>query len=318
MSIGSGSDAENILVWGATDTASHPHKAGLWDVRGPAASVRRDALFRRSLVAADLIAFIAAILLTVVLDGRALAIGWACLLGLPVIIVVAKVIGLYDRDESLLRKTTLDEAPRLLQLAALGAVMVWISGGLLISEGFNRRQAAILLGLLVLLLLIMRTLARAAALAASPTERCLVIGDELAAETIRAKLNGLSGVKAEVVARVDLDNVAPWTSETFSEQRLGEVRDLAANLDVHRAVIAPSSADAGEMLNLVRRRRPSACASACCRGSSRWSAPRSCSTSSTASRCSASGASGCPAPRRSSSALSISSVRRSGCSSSRR
>ncbi|HUA11765.1 MAG TPA: exopolysaccharide biosynthesis polyprenyl glycosylphosphotransferase [Solirubrobacteraceae bacterium] len=254
MSMGSGSDAENVLVWGAADAtaAPHPQKAGLWDLRGPAASVRRDALFRRSLVAADLAAFVVALFLTVVLDGRTLAVGWACLLALPVIIVVAKVIGLYDRDESLLRKTTLDEAPRLLQLAALGAVMVWISGGLLVREGFDRRQAALLLGLLVLFLLVLRTLARAAALAASPPERCLVIGDELSAETIRAKLNGLSGVKAEVVARVDLDNVAPWTSETFSESRLNEVRDLAANLDVHRAVIAPRSADAGEMLNLVR------------------------------------------------------------------
>ena len=31
-----------------------------------------------------------------------------------------------------------------------------------------------------------------------------------------------------------------------------EIRDLAQTLDVHRAIIAPRSADAGEMLNLVR------------------------------------------------------------------
>ena len=37
----------------------------------------------------------------------------AALLALPLVVVVAKVRGLYDRDEQLLKKTTLDEAPAL-------------------------------------------------------------------------------------------------------------------------------------------------------------------------------------------------------------
>ena len=60
------------------------------------------------------------------------------------------------------------------------------------------------------------------------------------------------GVKATVVAHLDLDKVAPWSTDSFSESRLAEIRDLAQTLDVHRAIIAPRSADAGEMLNLVR------------------------------------------------------------------
>jgi FlaA1/EpsC-like NDP-sugar epimerase len=54
------------------------------------------------------------------------------------------------------------------------------------------------------------------------------------------------------VAHLDLDKVAPWSTDSFSEPRLAEIRDLAQTLDVHRAIIAPRSADAGEMLNLVR------------------------------------------------------------------
>ncbi len=224
----------------------------MWDVRGPAASVRRDALFRRGLVLADILAFMAAYALALAVPGGKTALSWGIVIGIPVIVVVAKLIGLYDRDESLMRKTTLDEAPKLLELAASGALLVWVTGNVVVAGGFDRRDAAILLVLFLLLLLLFRTAARAVALAAAPSERCLVIGDELAAETIRSKLVGLSGVKAEVVARVDLDNVAPWTSDSFSEPRLDEVRKLAQALDVHRAVIAPRSADAGEMLNLVR------------------------------------------------------------------
>ena len=59
-------------------------------------------------------------------------------------------------------------------------------------------------------------------------------------------------MKAEVVAHLDLDKVASWSTDSFSESRLAEIRDLAQTLDVHRAIIAPRSVDGGEMLNLVR------------------------------------------------------------------
>ncbi len=74
----------------------------------------------------------------------------------------------------------------------------------------------------------------------------------MSAATIRSKLGCGGGVKATVVAHLDLDKVAPWSTDSFSESRLAEIRDLAQTLDVHRAIIAPRSADAGEMLNLVR------------------------------------------------------------------
>jgi exopolysaccharide biosynthesis polyprenyl glycosylphosphotransferase len=51
---------------------------------------------------------------------------------------------------------------------------------------------------------------------------------------------------------LDLDKVASWSTDSFSEVRLAEIRDLAQSLDVHRAIIAPRSVDGGEMLNLVR------------------------------------------------------------------
>ncbi len=69
---------------------------------------------------------------------------------------------------------------------------------------------------------------------------------------VARKLTGHGGVKAKMVAHLDLDHVAPWSTDAFSAQRLSEIRDLAQTLDVHRAIIAPGSADAGEMLDLVR------------------------------------------------------------------
>jgi len=214
--------------------------------------MRRDTLFRRMLLIADVLAVVGAFVLTVELSHRSVALTWYGLAVLPIIAVCAKMTGLYDRDEALLRKTTLDEAPQLFQLATLCALVAWLAGGLFVQGKLDRQEALFLWLALAVLLVVTRALARAFALRLSPVERCLFIGDDLSAETIRAKLTDHGGIKADVVAHLDLDKVAPWSSDSFSEARLSEIRDLAQTLNVHRAIIAPRSADAGEMLNLVR------------------------------------------------------------------
>jgi exopolysaccharide biosynthesis polyprenyl glycosylphosphotransferase len=198
------------------------------------------------------VAIVGAFVLTVELSRRSLALTWAGIAAVPVLLIGAKVTGLYDRDETLLRKTTLDEAPKLFQLATLCALLAWLTGGLLVRGQLDRHEAMFLWLALAALLILARASSRAIALRIAPAERCLFIGDDVSAETIRSKLSGHGGVKAKVVAHLDLDKVAPWSTDTFSEPRLAEIRDLAQTLDVHRAIIAPRSADAGEMLNLVR------------------------------------------------------------------
>jgi exopolysaccharide biosynthesis polyprenyl glycosylphosphotransferase len=221
------------------------------EVRGPAACMRRDALFRRMLLVADVVALVAAFALTVALSRRSLQLTWATVAAVPILVLCAKFTGLYDRDETLLRKTTLDEAPRLLQLATACALVAWLTGGLLVHGQLDRHEALFLWLTLAALLILARTAARAIALRVAAPERCLFIGDELSAETIRSKL-ACGGIRAVVVAHLDLDKAASWSTDSYAEARLGEIRDLAQTLDVHRAIVAPRSVDAGEMLNLVR------------------------------------------------------------------
>jgi exopolysaccharide biosynthesis polyprenyl glycosylphosphotransferase len=204
------------------------------------------------LVLADVLAIVGAFVLTVAVSRRSVQLTWVGIAGVPILVVCAKLTGLYDRDESLLRKTTLDEAPKLLQLATLCALVAWLAGGLIVRGQLDRHEAMVLWLALAVFLLLARTVSRAISLRIAAAERCLFIGDEMSAETIRAKLTGHGGVKADVVAHLDLDKVAPWSTDSFSEARLAEIRDLAQTLDVHRAIIAPRSVDAGEMLNLVR------------------------------------------------------------------
>jgi len=262
MSVETGSEAEKGVLLGrqlagskgllglaARRGASLP---GIAEVRGPAACMRRDALFRRMLLVADVVAIVGAFVLTVELSHRSLQLTWAGIAAVPILVLCAKLSGLYDRDETLLRKTTLDEAPKLFQLATLCALVAWLTGGLIVHGTLDRHEALFLWLALAGGLILARAASRAISLRIAPAERCLFIGDEVSAETIRSKLTGHGGVRAEVVAHLDLDKVAPWSTDTFSEPRLVEIRDLAQTLDVHRAIIAPRSVDAGEMLNLVR------------------------------------------------------------------
>jgi exopolysaccharide biosynthesis polyprenyl glycosylphosphotransferase len=256
--------AQERIPWGRTRQGSgrglisslggrrRPHELQITESRGPEASLRRDALFRRMLLLADVVAIVGAFVLTVELASRSLQLTWAGIAGLPILIVGAKLFGLYDRDETLLRKTTLDEAPKLFHVATLSALVAWLAGGLIVAGTLNRREALFLWLALATLLVLARATARAAALRMAPAERCLFIGDDASAQTIRSKLTGHGGVKAEMVAQLDLDKFGHWSTDNFSQPRLSEIRDLARKLDVHRAIVAPRSADAGEMLDLVR------------------------------------------------------------------
>jgi exopolysaccharide biosynthesis polyprenyl glycosylphosphotransferase len=234
-------------------SARRPAQAlSLAEIRGPAASLRRDAIFRRMLLVADVVAIAGAFLLTVELSSRSLQLTWASIAGLPILLVGAKLLGLYDRDETLLRKTTLDEAPMLFLVATLATLVAWLVGGLVVAGELDRHEALFVWLALAALLILARAGARAIALRVAPAERCLFIGDKASAETIRSKLTGHGGVNAKVIAHLDFDETAPWTTDVFSPRRLSEIRDLARELDVHRAIVAPRSVDAEEMLQLVR------------------------------------------------------------------
>ena len=90
------------------------------------------------------------------------------------------------------------------------------------SSGQLDRHEAIFLWLaLAGLLILARAGSRAISLRIAPAERCLFIGDELSAETIRSKLAGHGGIKAEIVAQLDLDKASPWSTDSYSEAAPG-------------------------------------------------------------------------------------------------
>jgi exopolysaccharide biosynthesis polyprenyl glycosylphosphotransferase len=248
--------ADNSIVEGSRSQSGLGRRlAGLrpiLETRGPAASMIRDSLFRRMLLAGDALAILGAFALAIELSGGRPHLVRICLAGLPLIALGAKLFGLYDRDEAVIRKTTLDEVPKLVQVATLCALVAWLAEKPLGYGQLTRSDVLFLWLALASLLIVGRCLARALALRVAPVERCLFIGNAASEETIRSRMVNHGGVKAEIVAHVDLHEIAPWSIDAFSQDKLAEIRDLAKGLDVHRAIIAPSSGEGSEMLDLVR------------------------------------------------------------------
>jgi exopolysaccharide biosynthesis polyprenyl glycosylphosphotransferase len=164
---------------------------------------------------------------------------------MPIIVLVNKICGLYERDELVLRKSTLDEAPALARLSGLFALIVWLGHERVLRNVVLTPQDILDLWIAAFAALIAgRAAARALTGLVTPPERCLVIGDRASIAMVRRKLAD-ARVNAQVVAAVPLDSLEASVDP-------GAFRALAVSHGVHRTIIAPVTPDAGDTLDLIR------------------------------------------------------------------
>jgi exopolysaccharide biosynthesis polyprenyl glycosylphosphotransferase len=221
---------------------------------GAEVSRRRDAVFRRMLGLADVVAaYLALVFAVSVLGGAMPRLRPTIILLAPLVVLASKTIGLYDRDQHTLRKTTIDEVPSILHVSVFYALAVWLLEALLFHGWLSRPQV---LGLAVAtfgLVTGARAMVRAIALAITPAERCLVLGNAADAERTAARLAGARGVNAIVLGRLALR--ADDLHDPRGSVTLGDLQSLArviAEHDVERVIIAPDSHDQEEILTAIR------------------------------------------------------------------
>jgi exopolysaccharide biosynthesis polyprenyl glycosylphosphotransferase len=206
-----------------------------------------DAIRRRLLAAADLLAAtITFFLVAVVIGGGALGAG--ALVAIVVVVPVCKLTGLYSRDEHLLHKTTLDEAPALFRVAALYTLLALLAGATIVNGTLGRAQALFLWGFLFVTMLAMRGLSRRVAGALVAEERCLVVGGEEAARRLAAKLGRCVGSRATVVGRVPLNTGEAGDRALPVLGDLGALRGLLAEHRIDRVVIVPEPSEGDHRL----------------------------------------------------------------------
>jgi exopolysaccharide biosynthesis polyprenyl glycosylphosphotransferase len=212
---------------------------------------RRDALYRRGLGVADA----AAVALSLYL-GIALIAGHslrpAALATLPLIVVMAKVLGLYDRDEYLLHKTTLDEVPSLFTLATVNTFLVFLADGAVTDGPTGRGALLATWALLFVFLALGRSLAREIVGLMTPPERCMFVGDTANARQLAQKLSESHSIRADLVAELTIDS-AP-SGEGLLEL-LPTIEPMLAADGIDRVIIAPGAGTEGgvHLMHVIRQ-----------------------------------------------------------------
>jgi exopolysaccharide biosynthesis polyprenyl glycosylphosphotransferase len=210
----------------------------------------RDALRRRLLALADLAA--AAVASVVVASSSADAF-WALAL-LPAWIVLAKLIGLYDRDHAAIRHLTFDELPALIAWAGAGVALLALV--LPQTPAGEVAPPSALEAFLVAAVgaLLLRAVARWAWRRTTPPEVTAVVGDGDLAEMIRRKLQLFPDMHLSLVdggAERPFGELIEETDRViFASDRMepGEVGDLVEacrERQVKLSVISPLRGRAG-------------------------------------------------------------------------
>jgi exopolysaccharide biosynthesis polyprenyl glycosylphosphotransferase len=231
-----------------TRAASGP--AFLVESQSRAAVRHRERVSRRALVGADLFAG----LLVVGLAARVFGAegpGVAAFALLPLIVVINATSGLYNRDELLLRKTTLDEAPALFQAATLTTAAAFLLESAVLATPMGARLFALTWLGLAAIAIACRVAARAVARHVTEPERCLLVGDAAVATRLEAKLAASPNVKATFVGRIPLDA----NPDSIVARVLGTPEDLARVVlehDVHRVIVAGDAAAHQKVLDAIQ------------------------------------------------------------------
>jgi exopolysaccharide biosynthesis polyprenyl glycosylphosphotransferase len=200
----------------------------------------RERIYRRLLAGADAVVALLAVLVAIDVVGG-FGLNPAYLLVAPLMVIAAKIGGLYDKDELVIEHSTLNELPRLVNLAAMGALLFWLGRHYLVVGAPTTRDLLLLWALLIVGLVAGRASAREIARRISPLERCLLVG--------RRSVFGQLESKFSEYPRVSLVGVASAEEIAGDHVRL---REIAEHDHIHRIIIDTDAASPAATLGIVR------------------------------------------------------------------
>ena len=214
-------------------------------------AVERDSVYRRCLAAADALAALIAVFASIVASLSS-HVSPLVLSTAPLVVLMSKVLGNYDREDLLVRKSSLDEVPQLFQLATLYALTAWILDRLFISPDGDVHALVALWLTLMVLLIVLRTAARALSRWLTPPERCLVIGDDGTCDSMREKFARCPALHAVVVGQMTPREIVTDEGTTMLSAFQDAITWPGWGPRLDRVVLTSGSADDEGVSGLVR------------------------------------------------------------------
>jgi exopolysaccharide biosynthesis polyprenyl glycosylphosphotransferase len=247
----------------ALEALPRPKPFGFPEVEGLVSpgAYKRDAIYRRSLIVADVLAAALALYFSIVLVGGA-SLQPGILTALPLVVLLGKLLGLYDRDELVFHKSTLDEAPKHFQLAGVYTLLAWLLTPFVIEGTFTRAAGLALLVAAFAMTTLFRGTAREIARHVAPAERCLIIGRSGTRMRLAGKLTA-ARPSTEVVGYLPLEDERRAHSRWNGADRrrraleLDDLPELVRQLDVHRVIVIPGEADNETLVDAISRAKAS-------------------------------------------------------------
>ena len=238
----------DVIVDGAVVPLTRPRS-----VRHP-----RDWALRRALAAGDAVAVFLGSALALTVSGRVQFVD-RVLWGLPmvpIVIVVFKLYGLYDRDVKRISHSTVDDLPWLLHATLIGALVGWLYTKLTPVGHLDLLEMVLFGAFTMVLVLSARVAVRQAIPKLQGLEPALLVGGGAMAEVLVSKL------EAHPEHRLSVIGVLATSREPDSHVTalpvLGRMDDLAAVAERHgatRLIISPTGLEEDELRHLLQRCR---------------------------------------------------------------
>ncbi len=221
---------------------------------------RRDSAVRRLLALSDAAAVLTAVLVALAVGEHATGpqhrLLWS-LAAVPLMVLLFKIYGLYDRDAKRISHSTTDDVPALFHATVIGGLLLWLYSRYS-PMGRLDFLAVLLFGVGVLVLVLMgRFITRYLGIRIFDAERAVLVGRSDMGYTLAAKLAAHPEHRLEVIGLLAPASVVePDESEELP--RLGDLEqfdEVVARHNVSRVIFSSRDVDEHELEALLRRCR---------------------------------------------------------------
>ncbi len=163
---------------------------------------------------------------------------YSALVVVPLVVLVAKLIGLYDRDENVVIKSTLQEAPKLLVLALVVVLGIWLADDMFLVHPATRTQAVVAGALALGLIFLGRLVTRRIFTVGTGPQRCLILAQEPSARSLKKVLD-----HSREVVLVTVDDTAAIASALYDPLQASWACETLRSLGVDRVILDADAYD---------------------------------------------------------------------------